>query len=100
MNSELVFTVMITARPGKVSEFKRQILLLLESIRLSSGCLQYDLYQDKGRADTFIVFERWESREHWLNNLQTETFKNFIEENPKYVANFEIKELQRISFSY
>ncbi|MBJ7538962.1 putative quinol monooxygenase [Marinomonas transparens] len=99
MTDELVFTVTIIARSGKVSELKSKVLSLLEFIRQSSGCLQYDIYQEKGRTDVFVVFERWESRAHWLNNMETEVFKAFLEENPKYVADFEIKELQRISFS-
>ena len=99
MGNELAFMVTITALSGQENLLKRKLLLVSEALKQAPGCLHYELNQDKVSPGVFIVLERWDTRDNWVNLTKIKEFEVFLNEKSQYVSDFEIKELQRISFS-
>ncbi len=52
-----------TAKRGKESELKAQLLQLVKPSRADEGCIGYDLHQAVENPGVFLFYENWESRE-------------------------------------
>lgn len=48
--------------------------LVIES-RKDKGCMQYELYQSNDRPNTYIMMERWRSRQDWQHHTNTNHVK-------------------------
>ena len=51
----------ITARPDKIEEVKSLLLGLVGDTRKESGCINYQLLQNKADPGDFTFVEEWES---------------------------------------
>ena len=55
----------------KAMELKKVCLGLIEPTRKESGCISYELYEDKTNPGRFTFIEEWESQEHLDVHLKT-----------------------------
>ena len=51
-----------------------------------AGCLRYRFYSDINDANTFFIFEEWESEEALAHHFQTDHMARFQEQLPALVA--------------
>jgi quinol monooxygenase YgiN len=62
MSAETVRVIAkVTSQPNKVEELKVLLLGLVEPTRRETGCLSYQLLQDKTNAAEFAFIEEWAS---------------------------------------
>ncbi len=57
---------------GKEKEFKEHLFGILEAAKKQSGCLEFVIHQDLNNVNFFVVYERWESKNHYTKQLENE----------------------------
>jgi quinol monooxygenase YgiN len=57
--AELGLTAEVTAKPEYIEPLRAALMMLIAPSRAEDGCLQYDLYEDRGQPGHFIFIERW-----------------------------------------
>lgn len=76
-NQMIVVTATITAKPGERDNIISKSRDLIESTRLESGCISYNLYASTEDDDVLMMLEQWENPEVLETHMQTEHFKAF-----------------------
>jgi len=72
MNSNTLKVVAIAETSSdKAMELKKVCLGLIEPTRKESGCISYELYEDKTNPGRLTFIEEWESQEHLNIHLKT-----------------------------
>ena len=61
----------VVARPGKVEELRALLQGLVEPTRMESGCVTYELLQNKAEPTDFTFVEEWRSEEDLDAHLQS-----------------------------
>lgn len=49
---------------------------LVIASRQDKGCMQYELYQSNDQPNTYIMMERWRSRQDWQYHINTDHVKS------------------------
>lgn len=73
----ILVTAKITSKSGDRNNIISKSKDLIESSRLESGCISYDLYESIEDVDVLMMLEQWENREALETHLKTEHFKAF-----------------------
>ena len=73
----ILVTAKITSKSGDRNKIISKSKDLIESSRLESGCINYDLYESIEDVDVLLVLEQWKDKEALELHLQTEHFKAF-----------------------
>ncbi|PTX94710.1 hypothetical protein DB346_22095 [Verrucomicrobia bacterium LW23] len=94
MSEEIRAVTHITVKPGLEAEFipafaERFIAPTLKE----PGCLAFELHQVLGSPCEFIIFHRWETREHLDNHLNTRHFLAIAGDLDHYLASLPILSL-------
>jgi quinol monooxygenase YgiN len=74
----LCYLIKIAIKPYKTDEFVENIRSLSPKIRKEKGCLDFSLYQDSGKENTYIVVGEWETRQAMEKHFQTRNFEVLI----------------------
>jgi quinol monooxygenase YgiN len=53
-----------TARPGREEDLKTFITAAVTPSRNDAGNIDYEAHEVEGRPGEFVIYERWETREH------------------------------------
>ena len=73
----IIVTATITAKPDERDNIILKSQNLIESTRLESGCISYNLYKSTENDDILLMHEQWENLEALETHMQTEHFKAF-----------------------
>ena len=73
----IIVTATITAKPDERDNIILKSQNLIESTRLESGCISYNLYKSTENDDILLMHEQWENLETLETHMQTEHFKAF-----------------------
>jgi quinol monooxygenase YgiN len=76
-SSMIIVTATITAKHGKRDEIISQSQDVIESTRLESGCISYELFASTEDENVLVMFERWENIEALELHKQTDHYKAF-----------------------
>jgi quinol monooxygenase YgiN len=60
----------VRAKPGKEAELKAFIAGTVTAARHDPGNIDYESHEVEGRPGTFIIFERWDTREAFEGHLK------------------------------
>ncbi|MCX2730605.1 putative quinol monooxygenase [Saccharopolyspora sp. NFXS83] len=60
----------VRAKPGKEAELKAFIAGTVTASRADRGNIDYEPHEVEGQPGTFIVFERWDTREAFEGHLK------------------------------
>lgn len=71
----LIYQLKIEIKPYKPDEFVSSILSYLRSIRKEKGCLDFSVYRDSEKENTFIVVGEWKTRQAMEKHFQTSEFE-------------------------
>ena len=74
----LIYQLKIEIKPSKADEFIDSMSSLLRSIRKEKGCLDFSVYRNSERENTFIVVGDWETRKAMEKHFQTRDFELLI----------------------
>lgn len=73
----IIVTATITANPGERDNIITKSQDLIESTRLESGCISYNLYASTEDDNILLILEQWDNLEVLESHMQTEHFKAF-----------------------
>lgn len=93
MGQVLIIVARVKAKKEGVDLLKAELLKLIEPTRKEQGCLQYDLHQDNQQAEIFLLYERWESRDLWLQHRVNEHLVRFRKAIEGAVEEFVVNEM-------
>ncbi|MEV0909832.1 putative quinol monooxygenase [Streptomyces hokutonensis] len=66
------------AKPGKETAMKAFMTAAVTASRHDAGNIDYEAHQVEGEPGTFVIFERWESREALEGHLQAPRMKDLV----------------------
>ncbi len=61
------------AKPDEIENFKTYIAKCLPETRSYNGCINIDIYEDRGKKGIFIFYENWESVNAYETYLEYRT---------------------------
>ncbi len=61
--SDLYVSASITAKPESIELVKAELLKFISPTRVETGCIRYDLHQDRETPAHFVFYETWISKE-------------------------------------
>ena len=73
----IMVTAKIKAKNGEKDKIVEKAQDVIESTRLESGCISYDLFASTEDDNTLMMFEKWENQDVLNIHMQTEHFKEF-----------------------
>jgi len=74
----LIYQMKIEIKPYKQDEFVNSMRSFLPSIRKEKGCLDFSVYQDSEKENTYIVVGEWKTRQAMEKHFQTHEFQVLI----------------------
>lgn len=93
MEQVLIIVARIEARQENVALVKAELQKLVEPTRKEEGCLQYDLHQDNQRPELFLLYEKWESKNLWLQHRVKDHLVRFRKVTEGAVDDFTVNEM-------
>jgi quinol monooxygenase YgiN len=77
--SELLVVARHTITAGKEDEVLAALPKLVEATRAEPGALEFTCYRQLDDPRTYVLIERYRSREAFLEHRQTDHFKELVE---------------------
>jgi quinol monooxygenase YgiN len=74
----LAYRLKIEVKPYKPDEFINSMRSLSRSIRRQKGCLDFRVYQDSDKENTYLVVGEWKTRQAMEKHFQTREFELLI----------------------
>ncbi|MFF9688439.1 putative quinol monooxygenase [Streptomyces sp. NPDC014623] len=66
------------AKSGKEAEMRAFMTTAVTASRHDAGNIDYEAHQVEGEPGTFVIFERWESREALEGHLQAPRMQDLV----------------------
>jgi len=63
MSDEVRLVVIINTQPGRGSDQLAAFDKLAPLVRAEQGCIEYDIHPVVGNSDSFVLIEKWASKE-------------------------------------
>ena len=70
--SPLYLVATIRPRPDRIDEARAALRTLIAASLAEEGCEMYDLVQTDEAPDTWLMLEKWSSREQWESHMLTD----------------------------
>jgi quinol monooxygenase YgiN len=86
MSDEVRLVVMINTQPGKGAEQRAAFEKLAPLVRAEHGCLHYDLHPVVGNPDSFVLIEKWASKDALAAHLVAAHMVEAARHNPSFRA--------------
>ena len=74
----LTYQLKIEIKPYKSDEFVNSMRSFLPKICKQKGCLDFNVYQDSDKENTYIVVGEWKTRQAMEKHFQTQEFELLI----------------------
>jgi quinol monooxygenase YgiN len=68
----------ITSKPERVDDTKQALLKPIEPTRVESGCVSYELLQNKADRTDFTFVEEWKCEEDLAAHFETDHLKEIL----------------------
>ncbi|GLX49018.1 hypothetical protein Shyhy01_19680 [Streptomyces hygroscopicus subsp. hygroscopicus] len=66
------------AKPGKEAEMKAFMTAAVTPSRNDAGNIDYEAHEVEGQPGTFVILERWETRDALENHLQAARMQTLV----------------------
>ena len=73
----LIVLAKITAKDGMVDNILKESKAIIEATQAEEGCIEYNLYDPVGIANTLLFVEKWESKEALEAHIKQQHFLDF-----------------------
>ncbi|MGB9977975.1 putative quinol monooxygenase [Methanobacterium sp.] len=96
----IIVTAKITAKLGEKDNIISKTQDLIDSSRLESGCISYNLYTSTEDKNVLLMLEQWENQDALRLHMQTEHFKTFntaIKDNLEGEVNISVYSAESIN---
>ncbi len=88
-----IIVAQIVVKEGSVEFVKTEACKMLAPTRAEVGCIKYVLNQDNQNPCTFIFYEEWETRELWLEHMQSKHLIEYRESIKDHVESVQLHEM-------
>lgn len=68
----------MTAKKGRAQELKKALLALIEDTLKEPGCIAYELWEDLGDPNSFVMYERFVSKQALDAHVESSYVQSFI----------------------
>lgn len=68
----------MTAKKGKAKELEKALLALIEDTLKEPGCIAYELWKDLENPESFVMYERFASKQALDAHLESPYVQTFI----------------------
>ena len=92
----LTIIATIKAKKDKIDLVKSELTKLIELTLKEPGCIQYDLHQDNENPAVFVFYENWESRQLWLNHMDSDHLQAYASATEGTIEDFTLNEMTEI----
>lgn len=82
--------------PSMLKLVKEAMLELVELTKVKPGCIRYELHQDINQPNKLTFFETWESKELWIQHMQSEDIKAFNDKTGGGLIGFELQQMEQV----
>ncbi len=96
MSTPLTIVAKFRARPGCELKLEKSLQTLVAPTLAEAGCLNYDLHRSTEDPGVFLFYENWESRELWLDHMESEHLKAHNRQTEGMIEEFELLEMDKI----
>jgi quinol monooxygenase YgiN len=79
-DSLVVVVVRLEAKPSKVEDLRRAAEAVVDFNRSESGCIKYEIRQNRIDQRIFTIYEQWETIGALIRNSQAPHMINFAEQ--------------------
>ena len=94
--SKLTIVADIHVNPDHLEAVQAGFRKIIAATRNEAGCLQYDLHRDNEDPHHFLFYENWESRELWLNHMESAHIKEFQAATDGMIDNVALYEMTHV----
>lgn len=71
MSTPITVVARASARPGQEAALERELRAMAEKTHKEEGCLRYALHRGADDRRSFLIVERWASREAFQAHMQS-----------------------------
>jgi quinol monooxygenase YgiN len=96
MSKPLTIVAIFRARPGHEHSLEASLRALVAPTLAESGCLNYDLHRSTQETGVFLFYENWETREQWLDHMESAHLKAHQARTEGMVADFQLLEMEML----
>ncbi len=83
---EIILTAKVKAKLAHIADVEKQLRSLAKLSQEEEGCLLYALHQDVNDPATFLLIERWASKEALDYHYSLEHFVKYSKEIPSFIV--------------
>lgn len=95
--SKLTIIANFIAKTDQIDFAKKEMIKAVTLTRAEDGCINYDLHQDNENPAYLFFYENWESREQWLDHMESAHLKAFQEATKDTFEESSIFEMTQIA---
>ena len=95
--SDLYVSASITAKPDSIELVKAELLKFISPTRAESGCLRYDLHQDRENPAHFVFYETWTNKEALDEHLASDHIQAGLVAVDSHLENVVISLLDKLA---
>jgi quinol monooxygenase YgiN len=77
-DEQIAVLAKIKAKPGKVEEFKAELIGLIEPSLAEPGCVKFELHVSDEDESQFMFYEIWKSKEDLAKHSETPHLKAIL----------------------
>lgn len=74
------------AKPGREADLKQFIAAAVTPSRNDPGNIDYEAHEVEGQLGSFVIYERWESREHLDAHLSAPRMRELVPQMLELIA--------------
>jgi len=74
----LIYQLKIEIKPFKPDEFVNSMHSILRNVRKEKGCLDFSVYRDSEKENTYILVGEWKTRKAMKKHFKTRDFEVLI----------------------
>ncbi|MDN2664503.1 putative quinol monooxygenase [Psychromonas sp. 14N.309.X.WAT.B.A12] len=87
----------IVVKPEHLEFVRSELLTLVEITKTETGCINYDLHQDKENPNHFIMFEKWQNRALWKKHGTADHFTAYVQAAEGKIDSFTVNEMNLLT---
>jgi quinol monooxygenase YgiN len=95
--SDLYVSASITAKPESIELVKTELLKFIAPTRLETGCIRYDLHQDRESPAHFVFYETWTTKDALDQHLESDHIQAGRSAMEAHLENVVVSQLDKLA---
>ncbi len=65
-------------KPGRIEEFKKSLMQLIEAMQASDGHIETRLFSDVTRPNSMLIYSNWKTKAEFSKFVRSDIFKQAV----------------------